>query len=202
MQASYCATRLNAATDSAKRVRCRQRAVVGIQLLDDAGVLRRIGRHRDAREILRRRAQHRRTADVDVLDDLVHRGVGSGRHLLERIQVEHQQVDRRDAVFGHHRVVDARAPEQAAVDHRMQRLDAAVHHFREAGDVADVPDLQAGVAQRLGGAAGGQQFDAGRGECAREVDKTGLVGNGQQRAAHAKTIGGHAGIRRAEGGEL
>src|SRR3546814_6235029 len=43
---------------------CRQRAVVPVELVDDARVLRGIGRHRDAGEVLRRRAQHRRAADV------------------------------------------------------------------------------------------------------------------------------------------
>ena len=31
----------------------------------------------------------------------------------------------------------------------MQRLDAAVHHFRKAGQFGDVEHVEAGVAQRL-----------------------------------------------------
>ena len=98
----------------------------------------------------------------------------------------------------HHRVVGAAAAEQAAVHHRVQRLDPAVHHFGEAGDVADVAHRQARVAQRFGGAAGGEQFDAQRGQGAREVDQAGLVGNGQQGPADGQSVGGHAGIA-AEG---
>ena len=43
-----------------------------------------------------------------------------------------------------------------------------------------------------GGAAGGQQFDAARGERAGQFDQAGLVGNGQQRAAdlHRGPAGG------------
>ena len=93
-----------------------------------------------------------------------------------------------------------RAAEQAAVDHRVQRLDAAVHDFGEAGDVADVAHRQARLAQRLRGAAGGQQFDALRGQRAGEVDQAGLVGNGKQRPAHGQAVGGHAGREPAEGG--
>jgi hypothetical protein len=39
---------------------------------------------------------------------------------------------------------------------------------------------QAGVAQQLGGAAGGQQLDALRMQRAGEFDDAGLVGNGHQ----------------------
>ena len=52
----------------------------------------------------------------------------------ERIEVHHHQVDGLDAVLGHHRVVGAAPAEQAAVDLRVQRLDAAVHDLGEAGD--------------------------------------------------------------------
>jgi hypothetical protein len=45
----------------------------------------------------------------------------------------------------------------------MQRLDAAIEHFRKTGVFGHVDHRQAGVAHRLGGAAGGQQFDALRG---------------------------------------
>jgi hypothetical protein len=160
-----------------------QRAEIGVEFFEDAGVLRRIGGDRDAGVVFRGGSQHRGAADVDVLDDLVHRAVRIRRHRFERIQVQYQQIDRTDAVFGHHRVVDAGAPEQTAVDQRMQRFHAAVHHFREAGEVADIAHLQAGVADDFGGAAGGQQFDVARGERTREVEQTGLVGHGQQRAS-------------------
>ena len=43
----------------------------------------------------------------------------------------------------------------------MQRLDAAIEHFGKAGVFADVLHGQAGFAERLGGAAGGNDFNAG-----------------------------------------
>ena len=46
----------------------------------------------------------------------------------------------------------------------MEGLDAAVEHLGEAGEVADVAHGEAGFAQRAGGAAGGDQFDAEAGE--------------------------------------
>jgi hypothetical protein len=72
--------------------------------------------------------------------------------------------------------------EQAAVDFRVQRFDAAIHHFREAGVVADVFDREARVAQGFGRAAGGDEFDVGGGEGLGEVNEAGLVGNGKQGA--------------------
>ena len=71
--------------------------------------------------------------------------------------------------------------EDAAMDLRVQRLDAAVEHFRETGVVADLGHGQPGVAQHFGGAAGGQQLDALGGEALSEFKNTRLVGDGNQR---------------------
>src|SRR5690606_3505818 len=126
------------------------------------------------------RAQHGRAADVDVLDDVLELRVPVGGDLLERVQVQHQQVDRLDAVPGHHRVVHAAPPEQGAVHLRVQGLDPAVHDLGEAGDLGDILHGQTGLAQGAGGAAGGQQLDVVGGEGAGEFDQAGLVRNGQQ----------------------
>ena len=74
----------------------------------------------------------------------------------------------------------------------MQGLDAPIHHLGKAGDLAHVTDRQAGVANGLGGAAGGDQFDAVRDQDAREFKQSGFVGHGKQRAAHCHGFGrGH-----------
>ena len=44
--------------------------------------------------------------------------------------------------------------QDAAVNFRMQRFDAAVEHLGESGEVGDVFHGDAGVAQELGGASG------------------------------------------------
>ena len=54
--------------------------------------------------------------------------------------------------------------QQAAVDHRVQRLDPAVEHLGEAGQRGDVAHRQAGRAQRRRGAAGRDQLDAAGGQ--------------------------------------
>ena len=101
--------------------------------------------------------------------------------LRERIEVDDDEIDRRDAVARDRlEVVGTMTPrEDAAVDRRVQRLDAAVHHLGKAGHVGDVDDRQAGRRQRLGGAAGRDQFDAAGGEAAAELSQPGFVGNTQ-----------------------
>ena len=148
------------------------------------GVLLGRCQHAHVIPVFCRRAQHRRTADVDVLDRLLERAVGFRHRALERIQVQHQQIDRRNAQLGHHRVIGAAATEQAAVDLRMQGLDATVHDFREAGHVAHVAHRDTGVAQRFGAAAGGKQLNAGGDEPLAQLDQAGLVRHAEQSAAN------------------
>ena len=82
-------------------------------------------------------------------------------------------------------IVRVIAPGQdAAVQRRMQRLDAAVHHLGKAGQVGHAGDRQAGVGQRAGGAAGRDQLEAAGGQAAADVDDAGLVGNAQQGSWH------------------
>ena len=90
-------------------------------------------------EVLGGRAHEARPADVDLLDQRVERRVGVGRGPGERIQVHDHEIDHRDAVLRGRVAIggDRAARQDAAVDHRVQRLDAAVHHLGEAGDVAD-----------------------------------------------------------------
>ena len=82
--------------------------------------------------------------------------------------------------------------EDAAVDARVQRLDAAIEHLGKAGHVGDVAHGQAGVGQRLARAAGGDQLDAEAGQAASQVDQAGLVADAEQGAADGAK--GHARI--------
>ncbi len=111
-------------------------------------------------------------------------GLGGG--LDERIQVDDDDVDEADAVaLGGVQVVAAvAAGEDAAVNQRMQRLDAPVHHLGEAGDVGDVGHRQPGLGQRAGGAAGGDQFQAAPAQPVGQVDQAGFVGDTQKGSGH------------------
>src|SRR5215469_3397084 len=74
---------------------------------------------------------------------------------------------------------------------RMQGLDAAVHHFRKAGELADVEHFQSGVTESLARAAGRNQLNVEGGENARKIDHAGLIGHRNQRAGGAAQIVTH-----------
>ena len=111
---------------------------------------------------------------------------------FERIEVDDEDVDRGDAVVGERgHVLGPVAPrEQAAVDGRVQRLDAAVEHLRKAGVGSDLGDRQPGIGEQPGRAAGRQQLDAERGQLARQLDDAGLVGDGDQRLHRSSPAAG------------
>ena len=154
----------------------------GLEFGQHAGVLRRVGQHADILPVLGRRAHHGRSADVDVLDGLLQRAAGLGHGRFKRVEVDHQHVDGGDAVrFKRRHVLRQVAPgEQATVNFRVQRLDAAIEHFRKTGVVGHFGHGQTGVSQQFGGAAGGQQRDAQRVQRLGEFKDAGLVGNGNQ----------------------
>jgi hypothetical protein len=106
--------------------------------------------------------------------------------LSKWVQVDDHQVDEADALARERRQIVRMiaAREDAAVDRRVQRLDAAVHHLREAGHVGDGDHRQAGIAQRARRAAGRDQLEAARGEPTAQVDDACLVGDAQYRSWH------------------
>ncbi len=130
-----------------ERPACRERDhTLATQLVEHGVVVGGIDDHRDVRVVLRRSAHHRRATDVDRLD------VGS---FEERIQVRDDQPDGRDVVALEvgHVVGVVEVGEQPAVDVRMQRDDAVPEHLWHAGDIRDLGDGQARLAQRPSGVA-------------------------------------------------
>ena len=112
--------------------------------------------------------------------------VVAGDRLLEGVEVDADQVDRLDplALQGRH-VLGVVAPrQQRRVQARVQGLHPAAEDLLLAGELGDVGDLEAGLAQRRRGAAGGEDLDAELGEAAGEVGDPGLVGDRDQRPAH------------------
>ena len=158
---------------------------LGLAQLVEHGVVA-LGVHHDGAEgvVLGRRADHRRAADVDVLDHLGLVGPHARRRALERIEVDEHEVDELDLVLaGRPHVVGVVARgEQPGVELGVQRLDPAVHDLREAGEVVDAAHRDAAALERLRGAAGRDHLDAELGESGREVDDAALVGDRQQRA--------------------
>src|SRR5690606_15861055 len=107
----------------------------GLEGLEDAGVIAGVDHDGDVLVVLGGGANHGRAADIDVLDGVRQGAARPGHSGGERVEVDRHQVDRVDAVFGHHRAVLVTATEDATVDLRVQGLHPAVHHFREAGVV-------------------------------------------------------------------
>ena len=67
------------------------------------------------------------------------------------------------------------ARQQAAVDLRVQRLDPAIQHFREAGMVRNLGDGNAVLGEQLGRAASGEDADVVSGEAPGQFNEAGLV---------------------------
>ena len=162
----------------------RRRTIVRGHIGNNTRVVVRFDDDRDRLVVLGGTADHGRSANVDVFDAIVaRRAVSDRRH--KRIEIDDEEIDRRDAVCAGGLVVLGVAAngEQPAVNARMQGLDAPVHHFRKARQLGDVGDGETGSFQCGRGAARRDQCHAMTGECAGEVDETRFVGNRQQRAA-------------------
>jgi len=75
------------------------------------------------------------------------------------------------------------AEEQSTVDHRVQRFDPAVEHFRKTGMLGNILYLQARLAQGRGRPAGREHFHPGGRQPPGECDQTGFVGDRKKGAA-------------------
>ena len=151
--------------------------------LCDLAVARGRGDHCDRRVVLRRGADHGRPTDVDLLDALVESSAG-GHSLLERVEVDHDEIERLDAQLLQlvYVAVLAQVREDAGVHARVQRLHAAVEHLREAGHVRNLGDRHTRVSDALRGGAGGDDLHARLAERAGELLQPGLVVDADQSA--------------------
>jgi hypothetical protein len=115
-----------------------------------------------------------------------------GCSFFERVQIYYHHIDWLDAVFGNSGAMGKlrTAMKNSAMHLGMERLDAAVEHFGEAGEFGDVFDGNAGVAEEFRSASGRDEFDAHGGQMAGEVDESGLVGDAEQGALNL----GHQGL--------
>ena len=143
----------------------------------------------DRRVVLRRGTDHRRAADVDLLDALVGAGAG-GDGLGERVEVHDDEVERRDPELLELRHVLGLAAvgEDAGVHRRVQRLHPAVQALREAGDLLDRCHGHPGVGDPPGGGARAHQLHAGGGQAAGQLLDAGLVVHTQQGPADGDAV--------------
>ena len=155
-------------------------AAAFLQLRDQIIIIGWVGQDRDICVVLRGAAHHRRSTDVDILDDVIARG--TLRHGLRKgIKVHDDKVDCANVMFFHRRCVFGIVAngKQSAMHFGMQRFDAAVHHFGKACKLANVLHLKPCITQRLGGTTGGDQFDMARGQSMSKFNQSRLVRNGQ-----------------------
>ena len=124
-------------------------------------VVRRVADNRHEIMVLRRGAKHRRSTYVDIF----HKGreiAGLGELVLERIEIDRQQVDTGDILIRHRRqmIVIVAPREEAAMDFRMQGLDPPVHDLGKAGHIRHVGNRDPGLAKASCRSACGQDFEA------------------------------------------
>jgi hypothetical protein len=151
------------------------------QALQQGRVVGRVDDDGHGRVVFGGRPDHGGPADVDVFHaHLKGRGLGRiGHRLAEGVQVDDDDVDGGDAGArdGGHvgRVVSD--GKNAAVDGRVERLDPAGQHFREAGQGVHPGDGQASGFQGGGGAARGDELVAEGGQAlARDKEEGGVRG--------------------------
>src|SRR3954468_3995000 len=157
----------------------------GADLVQHARIVGGIDHHGDRGVILGRRAQHRRSAGVDVLDGVFEAAFRVGHRRLERVEIDREEVDGADSgVPERGDVGGIIAPrEQPGVDFRMQRLDSAVEHLRKAGVRRDLDRGDALLTQKLRRAACGHELHAERAQRARKLDDARLVGDAEESPA-------------------
>ena len=162
-------------------------AAVGLDLLEDLAVLPGVGGDRREGMVLGRRADHRRPADVDLLDGLLERHARLADRGLEGIEVDDHQLEGQDAVLGQGlHVLGVVVPaEDAAVDLGMQRLEPPVHHLGKARVVGNVADRDAFGLQVFAGSAGAEDFHAGGDQSAGEIGQPLFIADTDQDTLNA-----------------
>ena len=141
-----------------------------LELGEDLGVVLRAADRGDGRRIPRRCAEERRAADVDHLDRPIDPDERPPDLGAERPDVDDDEVDRLDALaLQLVELVGLVAPrEDPGVDGVVERLDLAVEHRRDAGQLGDGLDLDAVLGEVLAGPVGGEELDLERLQASRE----------------------------------
>ena len=182
---AFCARRHLVAADSAP-------PDVG-HLFGQRVVISRRGHNRHVLKILGGGADHRRPADIDVLDQIFKRHARLGRGFLEGVKIDHHHVDGLNAVLGNSAAVRSHsAPVQdAAVHLGMQGLHPPVEHLGKTGEFGNILHADPGVAQQLRGAAGRNQFHAHAGKFAGKLHQPRLVGHAEDGTLDLRLGRGH-----------
>jgi len=121
--------------------------------------MRRFRQHRDMGVVFRRAADHGRAANIYVFDAIIESGTLRDCR-LKRVEIHRHQINRRNPMRFHLRqMLSQIAPAQNAAMHlRHERFHAPIKDFRKARMVRYILHRHARLAQRLGGAAGGENL--------------------------------------------
>mmetsp|Transcript_9195 Transcript_9195/g.27986 ORF Transcript_9195/g.27986 Transcript_9195/m.27986 type:complete len:236 (+) Transcript_9195:1226-1933(+) len=141
-------------------------------------IVSRVDNDRNILVVLCGGADHPGATNVDVLDAHLERWLGAGcDRLAEGIKIDDDQVDGLDVVRrdGLHVRLVAADREDAAVHCRVQRLNAAVEHLREASHVLNLGAWDACLLDRRCGTAGGDDLIALGSQALDERIQVGLI---------------------------
>ncbi len=158
---------------------------------DQLRIVRRGDDHGHGVMVLRRGANHRRPADIDLFDRLV-LGCAARDRFPERIEVRHNEVERLNVEFRERLgVLDvAQISEEAGMHAWMQCLDPSAEDLGETGEGAYGRHSQAMASEHLCGGSGGDDLHPGIGERVREVRQAGLVVDADQNTVDGTPAGG------------
>ena len=144
---------------------------------DNGRIIRRIANHCHILIVLGSRAEHRRTADVDVFYGIFHGNIRFGNSLTEWIEVYTHHIYKFNAVVFQCLKMAFIIPagKQSAMYLRMQCLYTSVTDFRKSCYITDVDNLHIAVTQKFHSTTCGNNLPAQRTELLCKFHDTGLV---------------------------
>ena len=134
-----------------------------------------IGRHNnsDVVVVLGGRPDHRRTADVDLLDDFRLGGIAGADRLPKGIEIADHEVEALDPVGGEILVVDLTPGQNPAVDSGVEGLHPPTEYLRRSCDLTHTGHFEPGLLKGRRGASRGDDL-VSRGQ--QTLDKRSQVG--------------------------
>ena len=165
-------------------------AVVCFQVFQHLAVVAAVYHDTHISVVFRGGTHHGWATDIDVLNRQCQMTVFFGNGGGERIEVNHDQINRVDAVFGHHIIVLTTTAQYSAVNFRMQGFYPAIHHFRETGVIRYFNRRNLVVDQQLVSTAGGQNFNTSRLQGLGEFDDSGFIRHADQGSAYRGDVRG------------
>ena len=132
---------------------------------------------------------HGGPANVDIFNAAFIITTASDR-LFKGVKIDYQKVDSCNTIIFHFGlmlcIITQR--QQSTVYFRVQGFDPPIHNFGKLGHFGDICDLDTAVAQRLGAAPGGQNFNAACAQHPGQINQAGFISNRKQCAAQRKKI--------------